>query len=57
MQIKTEEFKTVLKYVEKCLHSNNFAAILGHICFQNDMVFAYNGVEAISIKYVTGLVI
>lgn len=55
MQVKTSEFKTVLKYVEKCLQPNGFVPILSHICFQKNIVFAYNGIEAITVNYETGL--
>ena len=55
MILKTAEFTKVLKYIKNCLPSSSLVPILNHICFKDDKIFTFNGVESIIIDYETGL--
>ena len=61
MLLKTAELKQVLKYAKTCLPSTSVLPmlshipILTHICFKDNKVFVFNGIESIVIDYETGL--
>lgn len=55
MILKTDEFKKVLNYAKMCLPSTSLADILTHICFRNNKIITFNGIESIVINYTTEL--
>ena len=55
MILKTVELKKILKYTKMCLSSNSLIPILSHICFKDNKVLVFNGIESLVIDYETGL--